>query len=49
MLPPGDKSEISFKTHMGQGMEGPHVFEIVVRSNDPIEAETVLRVTADFE
>ena len=48
MLPPGDKSTISFKTHMGRGMEGPHLFEIVVKTNDRVEPESVLRVRANF-
>lgn len=30
-------------------MEGPHIFEIVVSSNDPEEPEVVLEVKADFE
>ena len=49
MLSPGQTSSISFKTHMGPGMEGPHVFEVVVKSNDPAEPESVLRVVADFQ
>jgi hypothetical protein len=48
MLPPGEKSSIAFKTHMGPGMEGPHVFEIVVKTNDQAEPVTVLTVTGDF-
>lgn len=34
---------------MMEGMEGPHLFEIVVTSNDPDEPQTVLQVKADFE
>ena len=49
MLPPGDKSTISFKTHMMQGMDGPHLFEIVVKSNDTAEPESILRVRANFK
>ncbi len=48
MLKPGEKSTISFKTHMMEGMDGPHLFEIVLRSNDPSEPESVLQVRADF-
>ena len=48
-LKPGEESELSFTTHMMQGMEGPHVFIITVISNDRVEAETQLRVAGDFE
>ena len=48
-LKPGEESELSFTTHMMQGMEGPHVFIITVISNDPAEPETQLRVSGDFE
>jgi hypothetical protein len=48
MLPPGEQSSIAFKTHMGRGMEGPHVFEIVVQTNDGTEPVSILTVTADF-
>ena len=33
---------------MMEGMDGPHLFEIVVASNDPKQPEAVLRVKADF-
>jgi hypothetical protein len=48
MLAPGETSSISFSTHMMEGMEGPHTFEIVVSSNDPVEPKSVLKVVADF-
>lgn len=48
MLSPGQTSSISFKTHMMAGMDGPHLFEIVVMSNDSLEPERVLQVIADF-
>jgi len=31
------------------GMEGPHLFEITVNSNDEDNPVTKLQVTADFE
>ncbi len=34
---------------MMQGMEGPHVFEITVNSNDAESPVTKLEVTGDFE
>jgi hypothetical protein len=33
---------------MGPGMEGPHLFEVTVKSNDKQEPLTVLTVRADF-
>ena len=40
---------MSFKTHMMAGMDGPHLFEITVKSNDTDEPVTVLEVKGDFE
>jgi hypothetical protein len=34
---------------MMAGMEGPHLFEITVNSNDEDSPITKLQVTADFE
>ncbi len=34
---------------MMPGMDGPHLFEIVVKTNDPTQPESVLQVKADFE
>ena len=34
---------------MMAGMEGPHLFEITVNSNDPNNPITKLQVMADFE
>ncbi len=34
---------------MMAGMEGPHLFEITVNSNDPNSPITKLEVKADFE
>ena len=34
---------------MMAGMDGPHLFEIHVKSNDPTQPDTVLRVKGDFE
>lgn len=48
IVSPGEQSSLSFKTHMMEGMEGPHRFEVVVKSNDPLEPEVVLQVLGDF-
>jgi hypothetical protein len=34
---------------MMEGMDGPHLFEITVKSNDPASPVTVLQVKGDFE
>ena len=47
-MEPGDESDISFTTHMMQEMEGPHLFEITVRSDDAEEPEQKLQVKAHF-
>jgi hypothetical protein len=33
---------------MHEGMGGPHAFEIVVPSNDPVEPTVALTVAADY-
>jgi hypothetical protein len=40
---------LSFTTHMMAGMDGPHLFEITLKSNDADEPEMVLEVKGDFE
>ena len=47
-MKPGEKSDISFETVMHEGMEGPHLFEIVVKCNDPQEPVHKLQVKANF-
>ena len=40
---------MSFTTHMMAGMDGPHLFEITIKSNDADRPVTVLEVKGDFE
>ncbi len=47
-IEPGEASEISFETHMMEGMDGPHLFEIAVRSDDAEEPLQKLYVKALF-
>jgi len=47
-IEPSEGSEISFQTHMMEGMDGPHLFEITVHSDDPVEPTKKLLVAADF-
>jgi hypothetical protein len=47
-IEPGGKSTISFDTHMMEGMGGPHLFEISVRSNDAVQTLQKLQVKAVF-
>ena len=47
-MKPGEESEISFTTQMHEGMEGPHLFEIAVKCNDPQEPVHKLLVKANF-
>ncbi len=47
-MEPDEESEISFETHMMEGMGGPHLFEITIRSNDAEEPLQKLYVKAFF-
>lgn len=47
-LKPAEESDISFTTHMMDGMGGPHLFEVTVRSNDAVEPIQKLYVKAFF-
>jgi hypothetical protein len=33
---------------MGSKMEGPHIYEITVQSNDPVEPEKKVRLQIDY-
>jgi hypothetical protein len=48
-LKPDESGTINLEFTMHEGMGGPHLFEVVVRSNDAILKEQVVRVLADFE
>lgn len=45
---PGVATTLSFTTHMMEGMGGPHLFEITVQTNDPVEPVQKLQVKAVF-
>jgi len=45
---PGGKTTLSFETHMMEGMDGPHLFEISVPTNDPVQPVQNLQVKAVF-
>lgn len=47
-IEPGEGSEISFQTHMMEGMDGPHLFELSVSSDDAEEPVQKLYVKAFF-
>ncbi len=47
-MEPGEGSDIFFQTHMMQGMDGPHLFEISVTSDDAVEPIQKLYVKAFF-
>lgn len=49
-LQPDEESTLSIETApAGAHMSGAHLFEITVRSNDPVEPEKKLKVKAYFE
>jgi len=45
---PGETTTLSFTTHMMEGMDGPHLFEVRVSTNDPVEPLQKLQVKAVF-
>ncbi len=47
-IEPTEDSEISFQTHMMAGMDGAHLFEISVHSDDAIAPVQKLYVKAFF-
>lgn len=47
-LQPGFSGTVTTSVMMHKGMEGPHLFEAVIKSNDPRQPETRLRIKANF-
>ncbi len=47
-IAPGASSLVAATFSMHQGMGGPHHFDIVFKSNDPVEPEKVLTVKAEW-
>jgi hypothetical protein len=47
-LKPGQSSKLSISTMMHEGMDGPHLFRITVKSNDRVSPETVIFAKAVF-
>ena len=47
-LQPGEESNINIDYVMGKEMEGPHLFEFTVKSNDPVEPEKKLLLKIDY-
>jgi hypothetical protein len=48
-LAPGQETEVSTEFTMHEGMGGPHLFAIHVRSNDPAEKERVLKIRSYWQ
>ncbi|MBI3091478.1 MAG: hypothetical protein HYY96_12485 [Candidatus Tectomicrobia bacterium] len=47
-LQPGFSGTVTTSVMMHKGMEGPHLFEAVIKSNDPRQPETRLRIKGNF-
>ncbi len=47
-LKPGESSTLRVTFTMHEGMGGPHLFEIRVKSNDPVEPEKLLIVKSNW-
>ncbi|MDO8672971.1 MAG: hypothetical protein Q7O66_16305 [Dehalococcoidia bacterium] len=47
-LAPGQATFVRLAFAMHEGMGGPHLFEVVVPSNDPIEPEKTMLIRAVY-
>ena len=47
-IKPGEEAvaEVSFTMH--KGMDGPHLFVLPIRTNDPREPNTLIKIKANF-
>jgi hypothetical protein len=43
-LQPGEETEVSTQFTMHQGMGGPHLFAIHIKSNDAVQPERLLKI-----
>jgi hypothetical protein len=47
VVKPGKETSFTFPYHMGPGMGGPHHFQVIVKTNDPQNANLVFDVYAN--
>jgi hypothetical protein len=47
-LKPGESTTLSMEFTMGEGMGGPHLFRVDVRTNDPAASELALFVRSSW-
>jgi hypothetical protein len=48
-LAPGQETEVSTEFTMHEGMGGPHLFAIHIRTNDAVEQEWVQRIRSFWQ
>ena len=48
-MQPGQATELFAKFTMPEGMGGPHLFVIRLKTNDPMEPEKLLRIKSDWQ
>ena len=48
MILPGEQTVVVVRSVMHQGMDGPHLFQIDVRTNDPVEPVQTVYFRANF-
>jgi len=48
-LQPGQETEVWTQFTMHQGMGGPHLFVIRLKTNDPIEPERQIKIRSNWE
>ncbi|MHB0866502.1 MAG: hypothetical protein ACYC6B_05070 [Thermoleophilia bacterium] len=47
-IAPGETTTLTVSMTMGQGMGGPHLFEVTVNSSDPAPAVNQVSVQVDY-
>ena len=48
-MQPGQETEVSTQFTMHEGMGGPHLFAIHVKTNYPVEKERVLKIRSNLQ
>ena len=43
-MQPGQETEVSTEFTMHEGMGGPHLFEVRLRTNDVVQSDRVLKI-----
>ncbi|MBE0428259.1 MAG: hypothetical protein IBX61_00085 [Thermoleophilia bacterium] len=47
-IEPGETADLTVSSHMGRGMGGPHLFEVIVNSNDPAPSWNKVAIRVNY-